>query len=104
MKVSDVLTDSSKWLQGAYAVTSDGTYVFSSDSRAAKRCLVGAVRYAYKSEREDGVCVRNADSDAVMDKIKEYLKVSSWSDIIVWQDRPETTWEDIIKLIKALDI
>lgn len=77
MKIRDLLTDPSKWCQGAMARDINGFGCLSDDPVAAKWCLAGAANKV-------GVCLS--------------------LDIITWNDAPGRTFAEVRELIEKLDI
>lgn len=90
MKVKELFTDESRWIQHYVAKDVYGRPC-SVTGNAASFCLLGAVSRCYV----------NDDWRRVMDKIKLHIMVES---ITVWNDSPERTFEEVKKLVNELDI
>ena len=85
MKIKDLLTDESKWLQGSHR---DGTPC----------CLERAVEVCYGDNK-------TLEQD-IKSRIDKYLGGDGSVNmrIIYWNDAPERTFADIRRLIEELDI
>ena len=94
MKVKELLTDESKWLQHRYAINADGKDVNACSNAAVKWCLVGAMIKCYP----------NCDTvySLVLDKIKE--KGTKYYTLSKWNDAFKRTFEDVKQVIAELDI
>ena len=90
MKVKDLLTDESKWTQGAFARNSEGYSVHINSCFASCWCLLGAIELCYPSTYPG---VANAVVDAV-----------GGCDIHRWNDDPKRTFAEVRELIERLDI
>lgn len=78
MKVQDLLTNPSRWIQGAYEI--DGSY-----------CLAGAVE----------ACYRGAARKVIFDRIRMALGQGGITD---WNDNIHRSFSEVRKLIVSLDI
>jgi hypothetical protein len=90
MKVRELLSDESKWTQGAVARDKYGMEIESVDSPdACCWCLGGALIKCYGD--------MDSHFEVVLDNIpKRYLTISSWNDT--------HSYEDVKKLVDRLDI
>ena len=92
MKVKELLTDETRWSQGAYAHRADGEVVKFSSPEAVSFCLVGAISRCYWLLKD-----RKPIYDAVCDQIGE-------SFIPDWNDAKERTFAEVRALVEELDI
>ena len=98
MKISEILTDRSKWTKGAYARDDCGDPVTIYDSSAVRFCLSGA-----------------ATKTRVLGKFykwfcKQRLKLGltknlgkSWEIIVVWNDDKRRTFPQVRRLVRAFE-
>jgi hypothetical protein len=100
MKASDILTDQSKWTQGAFARDEHGEMRRPDDDRASRWCILGALRRAY------------GDTDALGHAIWAISQVIpsldgdsiSGYDVAAWNDEPERTFDEVRKFIELADV
>ena len=98
MKVSELLTDETKWCQGAYARDIHGQEVSYYSLKAVRYCLTGAILQCYQD-----IDKGNQVSEAVIGVGEAVIGVIE-DDIFTWNDADERTFADIRKLIEDLDI
>jgi hypothetical protein len=86
MKVQDLLTDESKWLQ--HMAVDEGQTAW---------CLVGAISHCNHE---------SAPYNAALERVRNVLRFSRLSivDIVEWNDAPTTTFADIRRVIEQADI
>lgn len=90
MKVYELLSDESIWTKRVEARTiSDNPTTYDS-IKACKWCLLGALYKCYDAR------------DVI--KIEKLLTDYIFYPITTWNDLPSTTYKDVIKLCKELDI
>ncbi len=87
MKVSELLTDESKWTKEAYARNSSGDVINMSDPLATSFCLMCALRKCY------------GFNHTIYNTIW-----TSIGNIQTWNDKPERTFQDVRELILKLDL
>lgn len=92
MKMLELLSDPTKWIQGAFARDADGVNVSSQNKEAVCWCLQGALIRCYVGSLEYSV-VKNKI-------IKELVLV----DFARWNDDPSRTYQDVQTLLQKLDI
>lgn len=93
MKIKDLLTDESKWVQQTYALDEVGNNVYSNNPNATRWCLVGALYRCY------------GDSSTVLSVIYRKVYTAIGNQLISeWNDDPDRTFADIKHLIDTLDI
>ncbi len=89
MKLSELLTDESKWTKGAFARTKSGVGLWNGSSpNAVCWCLSGALQ----------VCDARSETKQ---KIREHLKIDF---IPAWNDAPERTFDDVKNLLTELNL
>jgi hypothetical protein len=96
MKVSDVLRDESCWTKESYARDKDGFHISYDDPAACKFCIHGAV---YR------VCGMLGGGN-IWQKLEEARKKLFPDSIglINFNDRPETTFEDVKKVLAEANV
>ena len=99
MKVKDLLTREN-WIKGCYAKNLHGEPISPESQHACKWCLVGALQRCYPANK--------SEYETIVPKIQDYLKLKGFESFILpissWNDKFETTFEDVIKLANDLDI
>jgi len=90
MKILDVLSSEDKWTKGFYAKDAEGHPVETYHPDACSFCLVGAVLVCGPSSSE-----RNT----IMKALYQAL-TGSYGEVPKFNDDPETTFEDIVSLVK----
>lgn len=92
MKLSDVLSDESKWTQGAMARLADGRVTSALDENATLFCLAGGM-------------IKIAKDDKIpWDKLYEFVKQALSGHLVsIWNDEPERTWEEVAEVVKKVD-
>jgi hypothetical protein len=93
MKISELLTDEGKWTKGALARKSNGNICSPNDSDAVKWDLLGA---AIKCHHDD--------LDSIIGRILKSRNLNKYSSIARWNDLKETSFEDVLVLVKDLEI
>ena len=91
MKVKELLDSSDKWTQGTDAEKRDGQETHPDDPEAACWCLLGAIEKCYPVEERGSIYER------IIEAIKE-VQISQWN------DSPLRTFDDVQRLVIALDI
>lgn len=86
--VRELLSEPERWCKQYMALTDDGALVGSVERRAARWCLMGAVRKAYELESEG----------LILDELRRRLDVPSVS---AWNDAADRTHADIMALLEA---
>ena len=89
MKAYELLNDKSKWCQGQAAMTASGDSVGVHSAWAVRWSLMGALGRCYEF-----TCWGK----------KEDIERRLGSDVDNWNDAEERTYEDVIGLLKRLDI
>jgi hypothetical protein len=100
MKVKDILSDPSKWTQGAPARDQLGEECPPASPQAVKYCVLGAIAKAYP-KREDRIAAAWRVRDAVIDlgwRCRNPLAIS------VWNDYQRRTFEEVRQVIEKADV
>ena len=93
MKIQELLSDETKWTQGADVRDKLNDPLGSiDDPEACKFCLFGAIYKCYSETKSLTIII-----DRVRTRLNDY-------GISTWNDHPDRTFQDIQKLIKDLDI
>jgi len=87
--VQELLSDVSKWTQGAVARDASGNSCWEDDEEAVCWCFMGAIRYCYPNK--DAV-------EIIMRRLRD-MGITSPG---LWNDR--VTWEQVRELATTLDI
>ncbi len=95
MKVSELLTDASRWTQGAYGRDRNGDPVLLRSKAAVCWCLAGAVAFCYR----DGVHWSDDVANDVELRIGKRL-----GGMTAWNDDPDRTFAEVRALILELDL
>ena len=91
MKAHDILSDESKWTKGTLARNRLGEPCDYVSQSACKWCVEGALHAAYPSLVDDYTAAFRLE-DETGRKIHK------------WHDDPETTFQDVRKLLLKLDV
>lgn len=90
-KTRELLSDPGRWTKGRYARTADGLNVSPHREAATCFCLVGAIKRS---------TANNDQEDSVDDAISATLRSRGFFEgVINFNDRPETTHADVLKLL-----
>lgn len=90
MKAWQLLDSPEKWTKGAFARTACGRAVMTGEGAAACWCLHGAL----------GLCY-NYGYDAEAERLRVRLGAN---DLVSWNDTPERTHQEVLAVLKELDI
>jgi hypothetical protein len=90
------LLEATGWCQGHYAKNDKGEGTFSADEKACSFCAVGALGHIYSGK----------NYSEAFSKIFNALNKSEKQHIFVseWNDDPARTKEEVVNLLKELDI
>lgn len=98
MKISELLSDESKWCKGDYARDAQGMPINHLSSDARSWCLLGAAYRCYYSD----------EAVRVISKMSEALRASGmdggWGEISEFNDDPDTDFKTIRKFLVELDL
>lgn len=102
MKIKDLLTDESKWCQGAYAKDIHGNFVRAVSPDAVAWCLRGASWkcYAPKSRLE----FDNSKFVEVDNMLWKAVFALGYTSITSYNDAPGRKFKDIVAFVEKLDI
>jgi hypothetical protein len=95
MKVKDILSNASKWTQGADARDADGRACDVDSPAAAAFCLRGAVLRAY------------GEGDAALtalEKVKRAVGGRGPFGIEYWNDDPDRTFDHVRRILEIADV
>jgi hypothetical protein len=101
MKVKDLLSDASKWTQGAAARDKWGKLCSPLSPDAECYCVLGALERAYPADRQERLRAACKIRDAIVSlgwKCKYTINVG------VWNDAHERTFDDIQKALEKADV
>ncbi len=93
MKVRELLSSPDKWVKTKWAADLLKRPVDPCSPDAVCFCLLGAIDFCYR----EGTDVK----DEVRNKIRKYIGRAS---IMLWNDAPERTFEEVKSLVNQLDI
>lgn len=105
MKAYEILSQPDAWTKGRYAETRNGDTCNPRSETAVRWCMLGAIDRAM--EEQPDCAYRNA----VM-KVATYLREALHVQVIAdktniishWNDAPERTAEDVIDVLRKLDL
>jgi hypothetical protein len=92
MKLSELLTDASRWTKNHYAIDTEGRPVQSRSPQAARWCLSGAICRCYSTQDE-----RLTAEEALRE-------AAGTLDIVAWNDAFERTFADVRALIERAGV
>lgn len=102
MKAWEILSSKEKWTQAAWGRDANGAEVNSSDlENAVCFCLGGAIIKAYGLGING---MRDEYADKLLAKLTPHLDWGDYSYIFNWNDSPSRTYEEVVALLKELDI
>lgn len=97
MKAFELLAKPESWTKGAFARNLKKESIDSGSEDAVCWCVTGAIAKTY--------CYQEySQFSYFLDKMKNDLKIPKEKMITTWNDDPNTTHEDVINLLKKLDI
>lgn len=97
MKIHELLSDRTKWTQGCAARDEKGNQAYIESKDAVCFCLVGALDRCYGRMTEERFLAAN--------KIKERVKAKNgYATIPEYNDAPTRTYEQVLQLVKELDV
>lgn len=91
MKIYELLDSPEKWTQGRGAASDLGQSVAATNPSAVCWCLAGAAARCYPGGR-----------DPVFEKLRRHF--GSWLGVFDWNDAHDRTYEDVVALVKELDV
>lgn len=100
MKISEVLSDATKWIKGLYATDDKGRTCSEVSDQACHFCLFGAMKYAGIGRDEHESIAR------IIGKIFPQRVRKVWRSetiITTFNDSPSTTFADIRRVIKSYE-
>ena len=95
MKAYELLSQEGKWAQGSYAKTQDGLMCDVNSPHAFSFCVIGAIERCYfKTEAID-----------IKYKVCNSMSLNrSMRALVAWNDFPARKQEEVVALLKELDI
>lgn len=101
MKISELLSDESKWCKGRDAQNHNGEAVMATDDGACRWCLFGAALKCYADDYEM--------KDLVLCKIRDAIQHGTGLSLITeyitrWNDRSERTFSEVKALVERLGV
>jgi hypothetical protein len=98
-KVKTLLADPKRWCKGYYAVDSNGKISTPLNPEAVCWCLSGAVKKIYTS-----LDSLNAIHRKLRDSVEKLYPLRFAGNIIAFNDAQETTYKDIMKVLKDANV
>jgi hypothetical protein len=99
VKVKDILTDESRWTQGALARDERGEPCEPGDDRARRWCVLGAL---CRVAADDAAI--NAAIDAVGQAVGVHDYTLAIEEIGEWNDCPSRTFDEVRHVIEKADV
>lgn len=90
MNLQELFATRSAWNKEKFALDKNNQSTFVEGPEAVSWCLAGGIYKCYEGEALDDV----------FHKVKLYIKGS----VVAWNDHPNTTFEDVVKLCKELEV
>jgi hypothetical protein len=97
MKAYELLAEPSRWTKGTLARDSEGFATNVNGPTACSFCLVGAIEHCYTSIQD----TLRATTKVKQELRKQYPNVEF---VGQWNDHPDRTHEEVVNLLKKLDI
>lgn len=100
MKIHELFSDPRKWTQGAYARDKEHRHITEVGQIPVCFCLLGALRWCYSNGKHQ-------DYAAVCKKLSDRFESDKhhWQTAVLnWNDTPGRTHEEVLALVKELDI
>lgn len=96
MKLRDILKTEKDWTKGYFARAEDGEKVEIDDTSATCYCLIGAM---------DKANLRSF-SEAMCESVKKLFpeRTQHGHPIVIFNDHPETTFDDVCKVIELAGV
>ncbi len=96
MKIKDLLNSPDKWIQHCYAKKKNGKLVHPAKPEAYCFCLRGALIQCYANMQEKNVAENKL--------LKVVAENTLHTGLIAFNDSPETTFEDIRRILEIADV
>jgi hypothetical protein len=99
MKAYELINAPHKWVKRAWAMDAEGRGIdpVYSETEPVCYCVTGALLKAYSGNAK-------AQFDQVRLRIRPRLRALRLRTIEEWNDAPETTWEEVYRVLKDLDL
>jgi hypothetical protein len=94
MKIRELLDKPEKWTKEENARDSEGRPCYGRNPEAVCWCLNAALLLCYNDSDEQWEIAK---------RMSEHIGRKDW-EFIIWNDEPNRTYEDVIKLVTELDI
>jgi hypothetical protein len=113
MKVYEFFTDKNKWTKNAYARGRSGKSLPIDSEYAIAFCVSGAILKCYGLQKEvkessEKYTEAMKRADGIRNKLEAYLirnrKTSYVGGVVLWNDDPDLTFEEMIQTLKEVDI
>lgn len=96
MKAYELLNKPEKWTRGALGRWPNGEPCWATNDDTVCWCALGAIERCYGF----GTTLTHLNRGRVAKVVREL----GYADVGSWNDDPATTYEDVVKLLKELDI
>ena len=97
MRVTELLDRPEKWTKGEFARDKDGGATLFNSSAATCWCLLAALDYCYEDDMQGW-------REAIKHLVAALVDLHDTAEIVRWQDRPETTWEQVRVLLERANV
>jgi len=94
MKAYQLLKNPKKWTQGTFAKNKKGEVVNLKDKQAYSFCVLGAIQTCYSNWKE---------KDDILKLLRYHIK-GLYFEVAEWNDHEKTTHEQLLKVLKELNI
>lgn len=99
MKLSEILTDESKWTKGCVARNRLGDSVLASSPKACRFCLAGVIS-RLAGDKGYGEVIRGILSEEISRAYPGRVGTLAWFILEQFNDHPDTTFADVMKVIQ----
>jgi hypothetical protein len=98
MKAYELLSSPEKWTKGAYARDEEGVSISCKSPEAVQFCSLGAIERCYPN-----------NPFPIMNKLDAVIKSKYGNEerrygLVTFNDAPETTYEQVIEVLKEADV
>lgn len=108
MKIYELLEKPESWTQGVSARDKNGKYTATSSKDAVCWCLAGAIMRCYGRQFPEEMSTPEAEIaarvGAIDEKIRLFVTRTVAKDYVTWNDEPHRKHQDVLNLVRNLDI
>ncbi len=106
------LLEQTKWVQGAYAIDADGDKTATNSESACGFCTLGAIQRVYPLVIKHPYNLTRPETTRLAMYLASHnigchdpdMNAKNPEHIVAWNDNPDRTKDEVISLLKQLDI